>query len=57
MEMIKHVYNVDIDFDVGLLLKTNLEKIIDDIVTIALWSLYKMIREKMKGKKNCGIFF
>ena len=34
MKMITHVYNVDIYFNIGILLKTYLEKNIDDIVTI-----------------------
>lgn len=47
--------NVDIDFNVGLLVRTNLEKNIDDIVTIAFWSLYKMIiLRNEKGKKKQG---
>ena len=41
--MVKHVYNVDLKIDSFSLLKIQEEKNIDDILTIAFWSIYKMI--------------
>ena len=41
--MVKNVYKVDICFDINILLKNYKEKQIDDIITIALWSIYKML--------------
>ena len=41
--MVKRVYKVDPCFDVNILLKNYKEKQIDDIITIALWSIYKML--------------
>ena len=41
--MVKNVYKVDICFDINILLKNYKEKQIDHIITIALWSIYKML--------------
>ena len=43
VDLIKHVYNVDLEIDSFSLLKIHEEKNIDDILTIAFWSIYKMI--------------
>ena len=43
VDLIKHVYNVDLEIDSFSLLKIHEEKNIDDILTIAFWIIYKMI--------------
>ena len=41
--LVKHVYNVDLEIDSFSFLKIQEENNIDDILTIAFWSIYKMI--------------
>ena len=50
--MVKTVYKVDPFFDINILLKNYKEKQIDDIITIALWSIYKMLILRNKYGKE-----
>ena len=43
IDLVKDVYNVKLKLDAFFLLKIQDQKDIDDILTIAFWSIYKML--------------
>ena len=52
-DMVKNVYKIDLCLDINILLKNYKEKELEDIITIALWSIYKLIvRRNMCGKEE-----
>ena len=58
--LIKHVYDKDLQIDSFLLLKIQKETNLDDILTIAFWSIYKMIilrNETGKEERNERLWY
>ena len=58
--LIKHVYDKDLQIDSFSLLKIQKETNLDDILTIAFWSIYKMIilrNETGKEERNERLWY
>ena len=59
-QMVKYVYNVNVEMNVFTLLKINVEDKINDILTIAFWSIYKMIvirNQSGKDERSTKLWF
>ena len=52
VELIRKVYNVNINVNIQTFLKMHKENDIDDILTIAFWSIYKMIILRNESGKD-----
>ena len=59
-DLVKSVYNIEIKVDEYVLLKMQEENEIDDILTLAFWSIYKMIvvrNSTGKDKRNTFLWY
>ena len=51
-QMVKHVYNINVEINIFTLLKIEIEDKINDIITIAFWSIYKMLVTRNQSGKD-----
>ena len=42
-QMVQNVYNINVEINIFTLLKINTDQKINDILTLAFWSIYKLI--------------